>query len=232
MKNKNLILLLLLLALTTAYNLVNAQTKVGIKAGVNFSNVMLENENGNKGETQTMPGIQLGLTLDIPIAANFFIQPGIMYSKKGFKQKTGGYSGLADNFRVKVSYIEMPINFLYKPDLGDGNLLLGAGPYIGYGLGGTWKSDNTILIGDIMTDNKGRVDFKNDFMDGEFGNYLYGKPLDYGGNILVGYEFLNKLSVQFNAQLGLANLQPKFSEVKRDGSLRNTAFGILLGYKF
>lgn len=232
MQNKNLNLLLLLLAITTVCNLVNAQTKVGIKAGVNFSNIMLEDENGHKGETQSMPGVQLGLTLDIPIAAAFFIQPGIMYSQKGFKQETGGYYGKATDFKVNVSYIEMPVNFLYKPGLGIGNLLLGAGPYIGYGTNGTWKSYNTILIGDIMTDNKGKTIFKNDYMDGEFGNYLYGKPFDYGANVLVGYEFLNKLSVQFNAQLGLANLQPKLDGVKRNGSLRNTGFGILLGYKF
>lgn len=232
MKNKNLHLPLLLLLLTTACSLVTAQTKVGIKAGANFTNVMVKNENGSKAETQSMPGTLLGLTLDIPIIQDFFIQPGIMYSKKGFKQESGGYNGLANNFKVNASYIELPINFIYKPELGAGKLLLGAGPYIGYGTGGTWKSDNIILIGDIMTDNKGETIFKSDYMDGEFGNYLYGKPFDYGANLLVGYELFNKLSVQLNVAMGLANLQPKSNGVERDGSLRNTGFGISLGYQF
>lgn len=150
----------------------------------------------DKEDTQSMPGILLGLTVDLPVSSDFYIQPAVQYSKRGFKQKTGGYYGSATNFKVNASYAQLPVNFLYTPKLAGGKLLLGAGPYIGYGTGGTWKSDNVIAIGDIMTDDNGKVIFKDDFMDGEFGDYLYGKPLDYGANFLAGYEFLNKLSVQ------------------------------------
>jgi hypothetical protein len=62
--------------------------------------------------------------------------------------------------------------------------------------------------------------FKNDVSDGEFGNYLYGKPCDYGGNSLESYEFLRKLSVQFNAKFGVSNLKSEIDRQKPDGKLR------------
>lgn len=81
-----------------------------------------------------------------------------------------------------------------------------------YGIGGKWKSD----AGDI---------------DVEFGNGDDDdvKPFDMGANLLFGYEFASKLSVQMNAQLGLLNLMPKGDS---DNSLKNTGFGISLGYRF
>ncbi|RKR83996.1 outer membrane protein with beta-barrel domain [Mucilaginibacter gracilis] len=233
MKITNLHLLILLLVLMAAVNLANAQTKVGIKAGVNFSNVMMKDENGNKINTQSVPGILLGLTVDIPIAGDVYIQPAAQYSRKGYKQENGGFYGSATNFKINASYIEVPINLLYKPRLGNGKLLFGAGPYIAYGTGGDWTSDNDAAIGDIVVGKKGDVIFKNNAMDGgDINSYLYGKPLDYGLNFLAGYEFFNKLSVQLGAQLGLANLQPHVDGVTREDKLKNSGFGISLGYKF
>lgn len=232
MKISKLQLMAAMLTLASSYQLAMAQTKIGLRAGINFSSVTLKDEAGNAAETQSTPGIVLGLTADVPVQGDFFIQPGLLYSRKGYNQETGGYYDAAANFKVSVSYVELPVNVLYKPKFGSGNLIFGAGPYLAYGTGGKWKSDNVILIGDIMTDNKGKVIFKNDYEDGEFENYLYGKAFDYGANFLAGYEFKQKLSVQLNAQIGLANLQPMYSGVKRNGELKNKGFGISLGYKF
>jgi hypothetical protein len=83
-----------------------------------------------------------------------------------------------------------------------------------------------------MTDSKGKTIFKNDISDGEFGNYLYGRPWDYGLNFLAGYEFAGNFSAQLNIQTGLANLQPKTGEEERNGSLFNKSLGFTVGYKF
>lgn len=219
--------------LFTTSNLTHAQTKVGIKAGVNFSNVIVENENGNKENTQSIPGMLLGFTVDIPVTGDFYIQPAILYSRKGFEQKTGGFYGSATNFKVKAEYIEVPIIMLYKPRVGTGRLLVGAGPYIGYGSSGNWRSDTHVVIGDIVIGDKGDVIFRNDAVNGgNLESYTYGRPLDYGANFLAGYEFFGQLSVQFNAQVGLANLVPEFSGIDGRGKLNNKGFGISLGYKF
>lgn len=229
---KSVFLTILFVLLTTASNIIYAQTKVGIWAGMNFSNVLMEDENGDKNSTRSIPGFHIGLTVDIPIAADFYLQPAALYSSKGFKQTDSWFSGSGNDLEVTVSYIEVPLNFIYKPQLGSGNLLIGAGPYAGYGTGGKWKSETSVLIGDIRIDNNGDAIFKNDVMDGEFGNYLYGKPWDFGANFLVGYEFFDKLSVQFNAQLGINDLKPEVDGVKREGKLKNKGYGISVGYKF
>lgn len=229
---KSVFLTILFVLLTTASNIIYAQTKVGIKAGVNFSNMMITNENGNKENTQSTPGFLLGLTADIPVTGDLYIQPAILYSSKGFKQETGGFYGSATNFEVKASYIEVPLNMLYKPRLGAGHLLVGAGPFMAYGTGGNWSSDTDILIGDIRIKGEGNVAFRNDGSIRNDAEYTYGRPLDYGANFLAGYEFFGQLSIQFNAQVGINDLKPEVDGVKREGKLKNKGFGISLGYKF
>lgn len=232
MKNNRLPLTIIVLILIGSSKMINAQTSLGVKAGLNFSNVSMKNENGSSNSTQSIPGMQIGLTLEIPLSATFYLQPGALYSAKGFKQKDSWFANQGNEFKVKVSYLELPVNFLYKPELGIGKLLIGAGPYIGYGTGGKWESESDVLIGDIIIENHGDVIFKDDVMKGEFGNYLYGKSLDYGANFLIGYEFLNSLSVQFNIQQGLADLQPDINGVNDDDKLNNKSFGISVGYRF
>lgn len=232
MKNKKLHALILLFTITATINNLNAQTKVGVKAGMNFSNVRMNEENESKANTQSIPGILLGLTVDVPVAHDFYIQPAIQYSRKGYKQKSGGFYGSATNFKVNVSYVEVPVNILYKPHLGAGNLLIGAGPYIAYGMGGKWNSDTHVVLGDINIGNSGDVIFRNDAMDGgDINSYKYGKRLDYGLNFLAGYEFFRKLSFQLGGQLGLANLKPEVNGVKRSGKLKNAGFSISVGYQ-
>jgi len=232
MKNNKIKFLIIPLVVVAAFNSSYAQTKIGVNAGVSFSNVVMKDFNGDKMETNSKPGIQLGLTVDIPITGDFYVQPAAIYANRGFKQKENGFYGLATNFDVRANYIEVPVSLLYKPAIGIGNLMIGAGPYIGYATGGTWKSDNNILIGDIMTENTGKVDFINNRKEGEFGNYIYGKPLDYGLKFSFGYEFIQQVSILFNAQIGLADLYPDYDGVKRSYKTTNKSFGFLLAYTF
>lgn len=232
MKKNSLACLCVLCIIGTLFNVAHAQTKIGLKAGVSFSNIREKDEAGQKSSTQFMPGAQVGLTVDIPLSGNIYLQPAFVYADRGFKQAKGGFYGTADGVEVDVSYIEVPILLLYKPKIGKSNLLLGAGGYLAYGTGGKWKSATDPLIGDIRLRNYGYVIFKNDGRDGEFESYLYGKPLDYGVNLLVGYELFKQFSLQFNGQFGLANLQPHYGDIKPKGELKNIAFGISLGYKF
>ena len=231
MKNNKLYAPFFLLFLIATFNIANGQTKIGVRAGVNFSNATMDDQQGHKGETESIPGFHIGLTADIPIIGDFYVQPAALYSSKGFKQKGYGF-GFTNDFKVSVSYLEVPVNILYKPKLGIGNLILGAGGYLGYGTGGKWKSGSSVIIGDIQIEDHGDVIFKNDGAEGEFGSYLYGKPLDYGASFLVGYEVLSKYSIQFNSEIGLENLQPEYSGVKLKGKMKNKGFGISLGYKF
>ncbi|HMR85180.1 MAG TPA: porin family protein [Niabella sp.] len=218
-------LLMALLSILTVKS--QAQVQIGVRAGVNFSNISGEDSDGDKVEdNKLLPGFHAGITFDIPVADEFAVQPGLLFSTKGvhFKENDG------DSYKQIPYYVEIPVNFLYKPELGNGRLLLGAGPYVAYGFGGKWKwkyEDET---------ESGKLIFKNDLSDDDWENLkddedYYGKPLDFGANLLAGYEFSNKLSLQLNAQLGMANIAPKYNGQK-DGTMKNVGFGISLGYKF
>lgn len=232
MKNYMLLIALFPITLFTAFCPVHAQIKVGIRTGVNLTSANLESRDGEKYTTGSIPRFQIGLTVDIPLAGDFYLQPAALYSGKGFKQHDSWFAGANNEFKVRVSYIEVPLNFLYKPRLGTGRLLLGLGPYVAYGTGGRWKSDSDVAIGDILIENYGDVIFRDDIVDGEWGNYLYGRPWDYGAGIMVGYEFLDRFSVQLNGQFGIANLHPKVDGADLGGKIKNNGYGISVGFNF
>jgi hypothetical protein len=144
------------------------------------------------------------------------LQPGILYSIKGAKA-----DGSDD--KINLSYVEVPVNFVYKPELGAGRLILGFGPYVAYAVSGKFKYDNG---------SDEDIEFENEItpIQAAAGNYV--KPLDAGANLLFGYEFANKLSLQLNAGLGLVNINPKVEGIDTDAKTKNTGFGVSLGYRF
>jgi hypothetical protein len=234
MRIKILKLSVLLLSIFAVTQTANAQTKVGLRAGVNFSNLKYEDELGKKTDTKPVSGIQIGLTADIPLVGSFYVQPGLVYAQRGFKEETGATLGYGVNFEVKADYFEIPVNFLFKPEIGSGKVLIGAGPYVGFGSGGSWTSDSQVVVqGDIAIGNKGDVIFRNDGSEGlNLESYNYGRPVDYGAGFLLGYEHKSGVFLQGNAQIGVANLQSRFGDFQPKGSKRNNSFGLSIGYKF
>ena len=223
---------ILVMLITGLIGTIQAQTSIHVRVGANLSGVNLVNPDGKKENTATIPRFQAGLAADIPLVADFYLQPSVLYLGRGYKQNGGWLAAPDKEFRAAVNYVEVPVNVLYRPRLGFGSLLLGAGPYVGYGTDGSWKVDQgQVLIGDIMIEPQGDAIFKNDDSDGEFGKYLYGKPWDYGVSLLAGYEFFHKLSIQFETKLGVANLQPDIDGDASDGKMKNRVYGLSIGYR-
>jgi hypothetical protein len=193
------------------------KTTFGVRAGVNFNNITGKDASGDKFENNINTGFHAGVNAEIPLGSGSYLQPGILYSQKGAEFKLNG------NNEVDLSYIEVPVNFLYKPTLGTGRVLLGFGPYVGVGIDGKVKTNGT----------KTDVEFTNNHnTETDTPDYAEYKRLDYGGNFLAGYEFGNNLSFQVNAQLGLANMLPKGTSGNNKAKANNTGFGVSLGYRF
>jgi len=189
----------------------------GIRAGVNLQNINGKDGNGDKLENKLVPRFQGGLTVDIPLADQFYIQPGVLFSGKGAKEKD-------TDLNVSLSYIDVPVTFLFKPALGTGHMLLGVGPYVGFGIAGNVEDDN---------ENEEKVKFENEVTLLQAATDPYFRRLDAGANLLVGYEMSSKFSIQLNAQLGMAKINPEITDLNDNKwALRNTGFGLSLGYKF
>jgi len=189
---------------------LQAQVGFGLLAGVNFQNINGKDANGNKLENGLTVGFHAGPVIDLPVADEFLLQTGLLFSIKGAVDKE-----VTPEHKVNISYIELPVNLLYKPLLGSGHLLLGFGPYVAYGIMGKYGETKIEFAKEANAEN-------NIF-----------KPLDAGANLLAGYEFDFKLSFQLNAQLGLLEINPEnLSNPEDQTSEKNTGFGISLGYRF
>ena len=202
------------------------ETKTGVRfiprAGVNFTNVTWTYL-GEELDTKIKTGFHIGADVEIPIADEFYLQPGLLFSTKGAKAEDADGDG-----KLNLSYIEVPVSFMYKPVLGEGRLILGAGPYVGIGVGGKVTEDGEDDID---------VEFKSELSAADYDDSkAYLKRTDFGANLTVGYELSMGLVLQLNAQLGLTDNSTKFTDVPAgidfDQKFKNTGFGLSVGYRF
>jgi len=122
---------------------MQAQFSFGARAGLNMSNMAGKDIKNNKMK----PGFQIGVVGNYAFSDAFSIQPAILYATQGYK-----YDGkeIIEGSMIKaksimhLNYIQIPVHAQYKIDMGDMRLLLQAGPYFGYGLGGKLKMEATI----------------------------------------------------------------------------------------
>jgi hypothetical protein len=196
------------------------KTTFGLRAGVNFQNLNGDDYNGDDLDNKIKTGFHIGANAEIPIAKDFYIQPGVLFSTKGARHDNfiGG-----NDLKVNLSYIEIPVNLLYKPVLGPGKLLLGFGPYIAFGVGGKRT----------LGDNKEDIEWDKEIDGFQYLTVKYYKRTDAGANFIAGYELNNKISFQLNAQLGLIKINPEIQNDNDDEtSIKNTGFGFSVGYRF
>lgn len=214
MKNKFLICLIITVSSLTTFSQTDETGRVsfGVRAGINFQNLNGKDGSGNMLKNNLVPRYHLGINVEIPIVPDICLQPNLLFSTKGAS---------SNNAQFNISYVELPINLIYKPLLGKGHLMLGFGPYLAYAVGGK------------VTFNGGseKIIFKSSRSNQDLSPVL--KPFDAGGNMLFGYEFASKISLQLNVQLGLVNINPKNDSNPGDQStLKNTGFGLSAGYRF
>ncbi|SEW08596.1 porin family protein [Chitinophaga arvensicola] len=200
--------LLLSAAAVLVASLSFGQAKWGIVAGPQFSSIASKNAvlNSGKETSSILTGIRAGITVDIPLADEFYIGTGLLYSGKGGKAKNS-------DVKTTLSYLELPLHFMFKPEVGSGKLVLSAGPYFAYGVGG--KIKNTIL-GDLNVYDDEALLAKQ-------------KRFDAGVGINVGYEMPMGLYFGLNTDLGLVNTA---ENTDNDRRFKNTSFGVSVGYKF
>ena len=208
-KGISLLSLLLLLIVTTQ---TFAQVKFGVKAGLNLSNMTQKDDTHTYSNNYKMKtGFHFGVTAEFPISESFSFEPGMLYSSKGYTEKETDYKVTAG-----VNYLEIPMNAIYKINLGGTMMLISAGPYLGFALSGKYKGterghdfDESINIGN----NEDTDDIK---------------ALDYGLNIGVGAE-IKQITIGLQYGLGLANISSYTGEGSRAS---NKVIGISVGYKF
>lgn len=195
-----------------AFGFVNAQeVKFGIKTGMNLSNWT--------GDTKVRSlkyifGINAGGFAEIKVSDRFGIQPEILYSTQGTKNKNfGAYVDgrfRKGDIKMDLSYINIPVMFKYSTD---GKSFMEAGPQIGF-----------------LTSAKARtkIDGFSETVEEDVKKIF--KSLDFGINIGAGYNFNKHLLTSLRYNIGLANIAK--TEPGEDMKIHNSVFSLSMGYKF
>lgn len=179
--------------------------QIGFGAGTSLSNYKAK-ENGTDETSDSKIGFTGGIIVNIPAGKNFMIQTGVNWVQKGTTEKGDDGNGGTDKISLTINTIEVPVNFLYN----NNGFFIGAGPSISFAVSGKLKAN------DISVKAKfGNSD--DDIM----------KRLDFGANILTGYQSQGGFLIAANFNQGLSNLIPGNVD---NSKLKSHYFGIKLGY--
>lgn len=177
------------IALMLSVSYSQAQTRFGVKGGLNLSSMSLKSE-GIGFDSKLAAGFNLGLISELSLNENLFLQPGLLFTTKGSKYKDF-------DARYSTNNIEIPINLLYKIGTGSTKFFGFAGPYIGYAVSGKYKEDGVSSNIKFYGDNREMNAF------------------DLGLNVGLGVEVQNfQISAQYG--LSLTDLAPGSSDTSKN----------------
>lgn len=209
-------------SLAFTQSMVREKISFAILGGINLQNLNGEDAVGDKLVNDLILGYHAGINTQIPFAPQIYFQPGLLFTTKGTNDPVGSATK-----KYKLSYLEMPLNLVYKAILGNGRIMIGFGPYLAYGIGGKVITED----GSEITESD--LEFKNVVETGDPLTTAYFKPFDVGGNIFAGYELASGLFAQLNTQLGLVKINPEDRRISNDqSSVKNTGYGLSIGFRF
>ena len=90
---------------------------------------------------------KLGITANVNVDYNFpngvlTLSSGLGASTKSVKIERNNGKGYDSNVKLDAYFLTLPVNLYYNIAFGANNILkLGGGPYLSYGLGGSYKTD-------------------------------------------------------------------------------------------
>jgi hypothetical protein len=130
--------------------------KFGIKAGVNLSNMYVDDVQDENMKV----GLNVGLLAKIPVVRALSIQPELLYTSKGSKVRYDNLLLGNGEYRFNLNYVELPVLAVINVAK---NLNLHAGGYAAYLTGVNVKDmdddGNVYDISKLNADNFNRIDY-------------------------------------------------------------------------
>lgn len=209
---------------------VQAQSPVSFqaKAGVGIASFW-----GKNTEGKAKFAYKAGAGMDYAFNKVWSLQPSLNFVSKGYKEEEAGIGKASMN----ELYLELPImvaaclNFTKNSEL-----LLSAGPYVAYGIGGKTsvvvEKKIPTIVGFETVEDEYKLGTFGHIDDGKMGN----KRFDAGVGLSITYENRN-IILGLESQLGLINVNDKLKEVAEftgldDFAAKNISAFVTIGYKF
>jgi hypothetical protein len=164
--------------LTTATIVTQAQIKYGLKAGANFYQIGGSDAEEFEESRKMKIGLAGGAFVNIPINETFSVQPELLYSMEGNKQKEGDLSAT-----VNLGYVNIPIMLQYNAS----GFYAELGPQVGFLTTAKYKLDDG-------TDEE-EIDVKDSF-----------KGINFSAAIGLGYKLESGLGFGARYSLGLSSI--------------------------
>lgn len=199
-------------------NVTNAQTEissqtpnasVGIKGGVNFTNLYTEDVDDNN----ILTSFNLGLYANLPLSKAVSLQPEFNFSRKG-AELVYDNAFVSGTSRLKLNYLEMPL--LLKLNVTP-NFNLHFGPYVAYLIDG--KATNE-------TDN-GTFNFEDNISNDDLNKFDYGLS---GG---IGFDFeAASIGIRYNYGLQTIGKEQNFGGTTYTfPDAKNSALSLYVGFR-
>ncbi|RYU83808.1 porin family protein [Hymenobacter persicinus] len=226
MKKTSFLLASLLAAGALFSTTAQAQVRLGLRAGANYSNLAgnLENENTYNNKFGFLGGVMLNA--DITGDGFFSVQPEVLFSQKGFQNKTTEYKnifGTTQSREGKVNYNYLDVPVLLK--INASGFVFEAGPQYSYLL--NVKDETTVTTTSGLTGNT-RTSTSHSEKDL---SQLNRNELGYVAG--VGYQAENGVSLNLRYTGAFSDFVKSDNGTYFDGDLknaRNAAVQLSLGF--
>lgn len=159
----------------------------GLKAGVNFSKMVLKDNSGRQSKLLNYsPGFNAGVTMDYRIIPEVTVNASLLITQKGYAERNvEDFQGetIKSFEALQLYYVELPIYAKHEIDLGALDVFVGAGGFVGYGYWGKYR---------WRREGGGEVEWgKGDVYWGEDPDLHDFKYWDYGVSLNGGVKFEN-----------------------------------------
>ncbi|MCS3797669.1 porin family protein [Niastella sp. OAS944] len=152
--------------------------KFGIKGGVNLTNMFVD----EVSDENMKVGFNAGFFAKLPVTRGFSIQPELLYTSKGAKEKYNNFIQGAGEYRFNLNYIELPVLAVINVAK---NFNVHAGPYVSYLAAANIKNlhddHSQDEIAELDADNFNRFDYG--LVGGlgvDISNFTIGARYNYG----------------------------------------------------
>ncbi|HEY8894328.1 MAG TPA: porin family protein [Niastella sp.] len=152
--------------------------KFGIKGGVNLTNMFVD----DVSDENMKVGFNAGFFAKLPVTRGFSIQPELLYTSKGAKEKYNNIIQGEGEYRFNLNYIELPVLAVINVAK---NFNIHAGPYVSYLAAANIKNlhedHSQDEIAELDADNFNRFDYG--LVGGlgiDISNFTIGARYNYG----------------------------------------------------
>ena len=203
----------------------HAQISLGIRGGYVNSSLVSPANSAAPG-TSHQDHWQANAYLNIPLFTRGYLQAGAGYIVKGAGLNYANAhpdlfsSGVT---RLKLQYLEIPVNIVYKLPVSFGKLVAGAGPYAAYCMRGDY---NMVAYDGAKEVQSGSQKLNFDSSPNIFGTNMNLQRWDAGLNFMAGVEFNCFLTLSAHYGYGLVDIDKSANELK------NRYWGVSLGFIF